>query len=273
MKVCVVSDNRIVVERFIQSVASQYSQYEFQFCSSSFTQGVMADLDVDVKPINFKKVSEEFLSQYEVFLSLHCKQIFPAYMVRNYRCINVHPGLNPYNRGWYPHVFSIVNQLPTGVTVHEMDEDIDHGSIIFQKQVMVLSADTSMDLYNRIIDAEMELLSEHLSEIVEGRYETVCPEAGNVNYKRDFERLCVIDLNKTTTYREVINHLRALTHGDYANAYFYDEYGEKVFLQLRLQKYSKCDRVFRNRGNFSSQIYRYTFTCLFKSFAAQRVAA
>jgi methionyl-tRNA formyltransferase len=77
------------------------------------------------------------------------------------RCINIHPGLNPYNRGWYPQVFAINNGLPHGATIHEMDDKIDHGDIIYQKSVDIKLSDTSKTLYERVLDTEIFLFKEN----------------------------------------------------------------------------------------------------------------
>jgi methionyl-tRNA formyltransferase len=152
------------------------------------------------------------------------------------KCINVHPGLNPYNRGWFPHVFSILNSHPCGATIHEMDEQLDHGPIICQKEVDVEMWDTSLTLYNKILDAEMYLLEQNIEKILSGDYKTVIKGEGNVNLKKDFDDLCKIDLDNVDTFRNHINRLRALTHGDYKNAYFIDDSGNKIYLKLELRK-------------------------------------
>lgn len=96
--------------------------------------------------------------------------------------------------------------------------------------------DTSLTAYNKILDAEIELLSTNLVKILNSDYETVIKEEGNLNLKKDFDSLCKIDLNDKDTFRNHINKLRALTHGDYANAYFIDDSGNKIHLKLELKK-------------------------------------
>ncbi len=95
-------------------------------------------------------------SKYKLVISAHCKKIFPPKLVNSFRCINIHPGLNPYNRGYYPQAFSLINKLPVGATIHEIDEKLDHGPIIFQEEVVIESIDTSFSLYNKIIKKEIE---------------------------------------------------------------------------------------------------------------------
>jgi dTDP-4-amino-4,6-dideoxyglucose formyltransferase len=176
------------------------------------------------------------VDHYEMIFSLHCKQIFPPDLVNSVKCINIHPGLNPDNRGWFPQVFSILNSLPCGATIHEIDEQLDHGPIICQKEIKIEMWDTSLTAYNKILDAEIDLLSENIEKILDRKYETFIKEEGNLNLKKDFDDLCKIDLDSKDSFKNHINKLRALTHGNYANAYFIDESGDKVYVKLELKK-------------------------------------
>lgn len=63
-------------------------------------------------------------------------------------------------------------------------------------------------------------------------------QEGNVNYKKDFERLCRIDPDEVSTMSALIDRLRALSHGEYRNCYFLDERGRKIFVRLILEKES-----------------------------------
>ena len=40
----------------------------------------------------------------------------------------------PYNRGSHPNFWSFIDKTPKGVTIHEIDDKIDNGKIIFQKK-------------------------------------------------------------------------------------------------------------------------------------------
>lgn len=176
------------------------------------------------------------IDKYNLVLSIHCKQIFPPELVDGVRCVNVHPGLNPYNRGWFPQVFSIINGLPSGVTIHEIDNELDHGSIIAQREYKIQSWDTSGSAYAKIINIERELVLEHYTAIRDQTYKAVAPEKeGNLNYKKDFDRLKHIDLGQQGTFGEFIDRLRALTHDDFCNAYFIDASGNKVFVRISLE--------------------------------------
>ena len=186
--------------------------------------------------LHVRDQSSMVIATYDLVLSIHCKQLFPSELVNGIRCVNVHPGLNPHNRGWYPQVFSIINGLPGGVTIHEIDEELDHGPIIAQREYAIQSWDTSGSAYAKIMAIERELVLEQFIAIRDRTYQAVAPHVeGGVNYKRDFDKLKRIDLRQKGEFGEFINRLRALTHGDFKNAYFIDDSGMKVFVEISLE--------------------------------------
>jgi dTDP-4-amino-4,6-dideoxyglucose formyltransferase len=242
-RVLVLSDNERILSFFTDLLIKRRelsTDREFHFACSPMSKGLNGKnlQGYIVTALDVKSEYQAVVDTYDLVISAHCKQIFPEPLVSHCRCINIHPGLNPYNRGWYPQVFSIINGLPLGATIHEIDADLDHGKIIAQKEVMVNSWDTSLDAYNRVLEAEYELLKDSIDSILSGTYESKAPIGeGNINYKKDFEALRKLDLDKATTYREVINHLRGLSHGDLKNAYFIDPLiNKKVYVRLILEK-------------------------------------
>ncbi|OIJ18516.1 hypothetical protein BKP45_13195 [Anaerobacillus alkalidiazotrophicus] len=240
MKTLIVTDNEFLYKNFlriIRKVNLEFESFDFRYSNNNSALKIKYERSDDFKPVNVKEELECIINTYELVISLHCKQLFPKKLVENIRCINIHPGYNPYNRGWFPQVFSILNDLPAGVTIHEMDEHLDHGQIIVQKKIDISSWDTSESVYKRILEVELELIEKHLSNILEKKYKAFTPKfEGNVNYKSDFNDLCHLDLNKSTTLKEAINLLRALSHGIYKNAYFIDEEGNKIWVKVELEK-------------------------------------
>jgi methionyl-tRNA formyltransferase len=189
-----------------------------------------------VKAMNVKENADTITKQFDLVVSYHCRQLFPKEVVEQVRCINIHPGFNPYNRGWYPGVFSIANGLPAGATIHEIDEKIDNGPIIAQKQIKILPEDTSGTVYPKIIQAEYELLEEWFLPMITGDYNTFLPtEKGNLNYKKDYFDLCRIEPDEYVSAGDFINRLKALSHGDFWNAYLEDETGKRIYLKLQIK--------------------------------------
>lgn len=237
--VLIVSDNEYLLMQFeslLERTEVKDCNFHFSFTESNRRINWNILKNFTLSPIDLKLGFREAISRFDLIISLHCKQIFPSELVGRVKCINVHPGLNPYNRGWYPQAFSIINKLPLGATIHEMDEMIDHGPIIARKKVEVSLWDTSLSAYNKVLIAEIELLEENLSAIIAGEYETVSPESeGNFNTRRDFQNLCALDLKKIGTFEEHIDILRALSHGEFKNAYFTDaSTGKRIDVKIEL---------------------------------------
>lgn len=236
ISVLVISDNLPLTVFFQKLVRERlFKVAKVDYCYSGVNKSPAALIEVGAKPLNLKssEIINTLVGRYDFVFSLHCKQIFPSELVKAVKCVNLHPGLNPYNRGWYPQVFSIINKKPAGATLHYMDEQVDHGAIIAQQEVFIYSWDTSLDVYNRIFQAEKILLEENLEAVLSGSAQGVMPASeGNYNSISDFNRICELDLRRVGTLMEHIDLLRALSHSDFNNAYYIDADGRKIFVRI-----------------------------------------
>lgn len=242
MNVLIVSDNKPLVS-FIQNLvvvnADKFQSVNFDYRYSAINKNPESLVSLGLTSINVKSDKDvaHIVDHYELVISAHCKQIFPAELVNNVRCINIHPGLSPHNRGWFPQVFSIINKKPVGCTIHLMNEEIDDGAILFQKEVPVFDWDTSLNVYERVQQTEMDLLNDHFADLIFANYQQKQPvEKGNYNGISDFSALCNLNLDQVGTMREHIDILRALSHGDFKNAYFISSEGKKVFVRLNIEQ-------------------------------------
>ncbi|MEA3017306.1 MAG: dTDP-4-amino-4,6-dideoxyglucose formyltransferase [Sphingomonadales bacterium] len=239
VRVLVITDNAAVYSYFEAAIAELElgAVADFQFRHSSRNRdpsGLPAAVQ-DGVDLRMPATVAWILNNFDIVFSAHCKQIFPPSLVRGCRCYNIHPGLNPHNRGWFPHVFSIVNKRPAGVTIHEIDDEIDHGPIISQTALGIEPWETSADVYEKIMAAEAELLKSCLPAIIHGDYAvSEADSEGNYNSMADFRQLCKLDLNSVGSLGEHIDLLRALTHGRYRNAYFDDADGQRVYVRIEL---------------------------------------
>lgn len=230
----VLTDNPELLQAF-QQMAATLGDHHFSYAHSFNNRNPERLVELGCTSLNVKVETERIIQDYNLVISLHCKQIFPAQLVNVVRCINAHPGFNPFNRGWFPQVFSILNGYPAGVTLHEMVEEVDRGPVIAQRQVELFAHDTSRTAYDRIQQAEIALLDEWLPNVLTGDYTTTETASGNYNGIADFQALCPIDRNETGTFGDFIDRLRALSHPPYWNAYFVDSNGKRIFLQLELK--------------------------------------
>lgn len=234
MRLVILTDNILIYKSFRGIIESAFDGKVEYYCSPSSEKMFLEFKDVLVLDIkqDYKKVLDA-----DLVISCHCKKIFPSELVNTVRCINVHPGLNPFNRGWYPQVFAINNKLPHGATIHEMDEKIDHGSIIVQEKVDIFDTDKSSDVYNRVLEAEINLFRDNITTILSNSYTTrAMDNEGNYNSIQDFKDLCQIDMSKKGTFKEFYDLIRSLTHDPYSNAFFYDKNGDKVYISINIEK-------------------------------------
>lgn len=150
-------------------------------------------------------------------------------------CINVHPGYLPHTRGFNPNVWSIVEDLPAGVTIHYMDAGIDTGDIIARCQVDDSFEDTGKSLYRRIETASVELFIDTWPDIESGEIDPIqqVDEEATFHEKSDFKELCQIDPAQKYTAKEFLNILRALTFPPFDNA-FVEIDGTKYYLEIEI---------------------------------------
>ena len=237
-KVLIICDNPILANRFEKEVwpLVDSALFDLSFRCSPYSSISKFDLSNKISKIDLKNRDDvKTILDNNLIVSIHCKQLFPKYLINAVRCVNVHPGYNPINRGWYPQVFAIIENLEIGATIHEIDELLDHGKIIAREKVEKFQHDTSLSLYNRIVDKEIELLKSHIHKIINKSYIPITPESeGNLRLKKDFNELLHLNLDEKLTMGEAIDKLRALTHGKYKNAYFIDKNGNKIFVSLNL---------------------------------------
>ena len=132
-------------------------------------------------------------------------------------------------------MWSIVDGTPAGVTLHYIDDSVDTGDILAQRDVPVGSTDTGKTLYHKLELACIELFKENWYLILGGQLHR-SPQssgAGTFHHTRDVEKIDEIELDRNYTARELINILRARTFPPYAGACFLDG-GRKVYLRLQL---------------------------------------
>ena len=158
-------------------------------------------------------------------------------------CLNLHPALLPYNRGQYPNVWSIIEGTPAGATLHYMDEGIDTGDIVAQREVAVLPTDTGKSLYERLEGACVELFQEAwpLIKTATQRRTPQPKQGGTFHRTKDIEAVDAIDLDRSYTARDLINVLRARTFPPHRSAYFLHN-GRRVYLRLSLEEESSSTR-------------------------------
>lgn len=191
--------------------------------------------DIGGTHIDFQDDSDllNLIDSCDLVISAHCKKIFPKRLVESVRCVNIHPGYNPVNRGWFPHVFSIINQQIAGATLHIMNSRIDAGPVIAQERVSIEFQDNAFDVYRKIIALEKDLFRDNLTKIMNFDFAGIETEEGNFNSFSDFKSLCELDLNSQNTLEYHLRILKGLTFPGFQNG-FVRVNGQKYYVEVKI---------------------------------------
>ena len=88
----------------------------------------------------------------------------------NGNIINLHISLLPWNRGADPNLWSFLEDTPKGVSIHYIDEGIDTGDIIAQKELFFNNdAETLASTYEKLNIEILELFKMYWEPIINGK--------------------------------------------------------------------------------------------------------
>lgn len=131
-------------------------------------------------------LSELVRRKVDLVISIACPQIVLKDLLElpPEGVINIHGALLPKYRGKLPSFWVLANgEEKTGVTVHYMNEDLDDGPIIVQKEVPIKSDDT---LHSLVLKSKVghgaSALTEAVKRIMDGNVETLSNDEEEATY-------------------------------------------------------------------------------------------
>ena len=148
--------------------------------------------------------------------------------------VNFHPAYLPINRGWFPHVHSIVDGSPLGVTLHRIEDGADTGAVWVQREIELRPSETAKDIYIRLQREIVEMFKDNWESIIDGSIETIPQDETKAVYhaKGEINELDAVDIDGMDA-RTLLNTLKARSFGNRGFAYFLDG-DEKIYMNLRL---------------------------------------
>jgi len=151
------------------------------------------------------------------------------------KTINFHPAFLPINRGWFPHVHSLIDGSKTGVTLHKIEDGADTGPIWAQKEVEIQSTDTAKEIYDRLQNEMVNLFRDKWDEIRDNKLKAVPQNESVAVYhaKSEIETLDKIEITQNYKAEDLINKIRARSFGNRGFAY-YEVNGQKIYIKLNL---------------------------------------
>jgi methionyl-tRNA formyltransferase len=152
--------------------------------------------------------------------------------------LNLHPSYLPYNRGWHTPTWAILEGTPAGASLHYMDESLDTGDVVCQRQSESDPADTAHTLYQKLKALEVEVFREGWSGIRRGLRGGV-PQASarGTSHRRQalFDPAVQrIDLEATVSAGDLLRRLRGLTTNRLEEAAYFESGGRKYHVQVTI---------------------------------------
>lgn len=176
----------------------------------------------------------------DYIICVHFPYIIPKEVLEipRHGVINLHPAYLPHNRGWHTPSWAIWEGTPYGATLHFVDEGIDTGDIIHQKQIEILPDDTADSLYQRVKRLEFEVFQEAWPSIVSHIYtrKPQSPKEGTKHRRADIASIQPVDLNAQVKAGDLIRLLRALTTNNIKESAYFEADGKRYRMQLRILK-------------------------------------
>jgi len=162
----------------------------------------------------FQKLSH--LPTCDFIISVQYHKILKAKHIACARqlAINLHMAPLPEYRGCNQFSFAIVDGVEEfGTTIHQLEEGIDSGSILFEKRFPIPKNCFVKDLYQLTYEHSIQLFQSHISDILTGNY-TPIPQANllatrptSYHFRQEINDLKQIDLSWDR--EKIERHIRA----------------------------------------------------------------
>ena len=94
------------------------------------------------------------------------------------RLINLHISLLPWNRGADANLWSFLDDTPKGVSIHYVDEGVDTGPLLAQRELHFRADETLRSSYNKLTTAMEDLFFVTWPSIRAGQQSALAQRAG-----------------------------------------------------------------------------------------------
>lgn len=161
------------------------------------------------------------MDRCDVFVSVLYDTIITKGFISKRECFNFHPGILPWYRGSGAYSWAIMNgEMESGVTLHRIDEDIDHGNVISILRFPIWKDDTAESVFERAEESIFNMFKYWLPLILSGDFIAMPQIEGRIYYRKDLDKA-----------KDLTRFVRALTFRGKESAYFYNSKGEKIYLE------------------------------------------
>lgn len=183
-------------------LAANHEVYVFTHASPYYVNDLQAFCEKKKLPYSLERIRENNLPFVpDMIVSIYYRYIIPPAVIHacKYKIFNLHPSMLPKYRGCSSLTWAMINgESVTGFTYHYINEGIDIGHIILQKEIAIEEFDTQLSLYYRVMFEALTHFNDVFSQVwngVPGRpqagirdedyYKRGCPHDGAIDESWD----------------------------------------------------------------------------------------
>ncbi len=179
--------------------------------------------DWAIKNLPPETIIEENMENCDIFISIFYNKLVPIdFITARKKCFNFHGGIAPEYRGSGTINWAIINgEKETGITLHEIDAQIDHGPIIDIQKIQILENDTAESIYKKMENTIFEMFQRWFIFLI------------NLNYKttpQEHNKAKLYTRKNLQEAKDLTRFARAFHFKDKENAFYINSKGEKIYL-------------------------------------------
>lgn len=123
----------------------------------------------------------------DIIMSLYGRRIIPAryLMLAKHGTFNLHPSLLPEYKGCFSAPWAIINlEKTTGITIHELVEQVDSGKILHQESMPIYDNETGYSLWHRAASRFIAIFDDFFKNYLAGSVRQEMMPSGGSYYPR-----------------------------------------------------------------------------------------
>ena len=144
-----------------------------------------------------EKLNKEDITKYgyDFLISFGYRYIISKEILNYFKekAINLHISYLPWNKGADPNLWSILENTPKGVTIHQIDYGLDTGKIYCQKEIFFECDETLKSTYEMLNNAIVQLFKENWANIKNNKLKKY-PQEGKGSYHKSSDKNEFMDL-------------------------------------------------------------------------------
>lgn len=174
-------------------------------------------LEKGIKVFQPSKIREDYQEiidlKPDLIVTCAYGQIIPKELIElpKYGCINIHASLLPEYRGGAPiHHAVIDGKKKTGITIMYMNEKMDEGDILYQKEIDILDTDNTTQMFNKLSKLGSEMIRDFIPRLISGDFTPIKQDNTKATYAYNITKEDEkIDFNDDTI--NIYNKIRGLS--------------------------------------------------------------